>query len=98
MILSNEPGLYFEGRYGIRLENLVLVTPPKQIAGGTREMLGFETLTLVPFDRRLIDPQQLLPFELAWLNDYHARIRREIEPQLAGKDQAWLQRATARIG
>jgi Xaa-Pro aminopeptidase len=98
MILSNEPGLYFEGRYGIRLENLVLVTPPKQIAGGTREMLGFETLTLVPFDRRLIDPQQLLPFELAWLNDYHARIRREIEPQLAGNDQAWLRRATAPIG
>lgn len=98
MILSNEPGLYFEGRYGIRLENLVLVTLPKQIAGGTREMLGFETLTLVPFDRRLIDPQQLLPFELAWLNDYHARIRREVEPQLAGKDQAWLHRATAPIG
>ncbi|MGH6792307.1 MAG: M24 family metallopeptidase C-terminal domain-containing protein, partial [Methyloceanibacter sp.] len=97
MILSNEPGLYFEGRYGIRLENLVLVTPPKQIAGGTREMLGFETLTLVPFDRRLIDPQQLLLFELAWLNDYHARIRREIEPQLAGQDQAWLHRATAPI-
>jgi len=97
MILSNEPGLYFEGRYGIRLENLVLVTPPKKIAGGTREMLGFETLTLVPFDRRLIDPEQLLPFEQAWLNDYHARVRRELEPLLTGKDREWLRRATAPI-
>ena len=61
MILSNEPGYYREGQYGIRLENLVLVTPPERIEGGTREMMGFETLTLVPFDRRLIDPKQLLP-------------------------------------
>jgi Xaa-Pro aminopeptidase len=95
MILSNEPGLYFEGRYGIRLENLVLVTAPKPISGGTREMLGFETLTLVPFDRRLIDPRQLLPPELAWLNAYHERVRREIEPLLSGKDREWLGRATA---
>ena len=57
MILSNEPGLYREGEYGIRLENLVLVTPPAAIKGGTREMLGFETLTMVPFDRRLIEPR-----------------------------------------
>jgi Xaa-Pro aminopeptidase len=98
MIVSNEPGLYLEGRYGIRLENLVLVTPPEKIAGGTREMMGFETLTLVPFDRRLIDPKQLLPFELAWLNAYHARIRREIEPVLLSDDRAFLRHATAPIG
>ena len=98
MILSNEPGLYREGQYGIRLENLVLVTPPELIEGGTREMLGFETLTLVPFDRRLIDPKQLLPFELAWLNAYHARVRREIEPILLSDDRAWLRHATAPIG
>ncbi|MGV1013981.1 MAG: aminopeptidase P family protein [Methyloceanibacter sp.] len=98
MILSNEPGLYFEGRYGIRLENLILVTSPKKIAGGTREMLGFETLTLVPFDRRLIDAADLLPFELAWLNAYHVQVRREIEPLLSDKDQAWLRHATAPIG
>jgi Xaa-Pro aminopeptidase len=97
MILSNEPGLYFEGRYGIRLENLVLVVPPKSIAGGTREMLGFETLTLVPFDRRLIDPEQLLPSELAWLDAYHDRVRREVEPLLSGKEREWLRRATAPI-
>jgi Xaa-Pro aminopeptidase len=98
MILSNEPGLYREGQYGIRLENLMLVTPPERIEGGTREMLGFETLTLVPFDRRLIDPKQLLPFELAWLNAYHARVRREIEPILLSDDRAWLRHATAPIG
>jgi Xaa-Pro aminopeptidase len=98
MILSNEPGLYREGQYGIRLENLVLVTPPAPIQGGTREMMGFETLTLVPFDRRLIDPKQLLPWELAWLNAYHARIRREIEPILLSDDRAWLRHATAPIG
>ncbi|HEX2448426.1 MAG TPA: aminopeptidase P family protein [Methyloceanibacter sp.] len=98
MILSNEPGYYREGQYGIRLENLVLVTPREAIKGGTREMMGFETLTLVPFDRRLIDPKQLLPFEIAWLNAYHARIRREIEPNLLSDDRAWLRHATAPIG
>jgi Xaa-Pro aminopeptidase len=98
MILSNEPGYYREGHYGIRLENLVLVTPLEKIAGGTREMMGFETLTLVPFDRRLIDPKQLLPWELAWLNAYHARVRREIEPILLSDDRAWLRHATAPIG
>ena len=98
MILSNEPGFYLEGQYGIRLENLVLVTPPEAIPGGTRDMMGFETLTLVPFDRRLIDPKQLSPFELAWLNAYHARVRREIEPVLRSDDRAWLRHATAPIG
>jgi Xaa-Pro aminopeptidase len=98
MILSNEPGYYREGHYGIRLENLVLVTPPEKIQGGTREMLGFETLTLVPFDRRLIDAKQLLPFEIAWINAYHARVRREIEPILLSDDRAWLRHATAPIG
>jgi Xaa-Pro aminopeptidase len=98
MILSNEPGYYREGHYGIRLENLVLVTPLETISGGTREMMGFDTLTLVPFDRRLIDPKQLLPWELVWLNAYHARVRREIEPILLSDDRAWLRHATAPIG
>src|SRR5262245_52317711 len=98
MILSNEPGYYREGHYGIRLENLVLVTPLEKIPGGPREMMGFETLTLVPFDRRLIHPKQLLPWELAWLNAYHARVRREIEPILLSDDRAWLRHATAPIG
>ncbi|MBQ0817988.1 MAG: aminopeptidase P family protein [Hyphomicrobiaceae bacterium] len=98
MILSNEPGYYREGKYGIRLENLILVTPLEKIEGGDRKMLGFETLTLVPFDRRLIDPKQLMPWELAWLNAYHARVRREIEPRLLSDDRPWLRHATAPIG
>ncbi|TFG88230.1 MAG: aminopeptidase P family protein, partial [Hyphomicrobiales bacterium] len=98
MILSNEPGYYREGKYGIRLENLILVTPLQKIDGGTREMMGFETLTLVPFDRRLIDPKQFERWELAWLNAYHARVRREIEPLLLSDDRPWLRHATAPIG
>jgi Xaa-Pro aminopeptidase len=97
MILSNEPGLYREGKYGIRLENLLLVTPPKPIKGGTREMLGFETLTLVPFDRRLIDPILLTEDEIAWLNAYHAHVRRKIETHLKSADRAWLRQATAKL-
>jgi Xaa-Pro aminopeptidase len=98
MILSNEPGLYREGEYGIRLENLVLVTPPAPIKGGDREMMGFETLTLVPFDRRLIDPGHLTHDELLWLNAYHAEVRRKLGPLLKGRDRAWLRQATAPIG
>jgi Xaa-Pro aminopeptidase len=98
MILSNEPGYYRAGEYGIRLENLILVTPLAKIAGGEREMMGFETLTLVPFDRRLIDPKQFEPWELAWLNDYHARVRREVEPLVASDDRPWLRHATQKIG
>ena len=97
MILSNEPGLYREGEYGIRLENLVLVTPPAAIKGGTREMFGFETLTLVPFDRRLIDPSLLTRDELAWLNAYHAEVRRKIEKLLRGSSRSWLRDATATL-
>ena len=98
MILSNEPGYYREDAYGIRLENLILVRPAEEIEGGERKMLSFETLTLVPFDRRLIDPKQLLSWELAWLNDYHARIREKIEPLIASEDRPWLRHATAPIG
>jgi Xaa-Pro aminopeptidase len=98
MILSNEPGLYREGEYGIRLENLVLVTPPQSIAGGDREMMGFETLTLVPFDRRLIDAALLSRAELAWLNAYHARVHEQLAPLLRDAGvTAWLKSATAPI-
>jgi len=98
MILSNEPGYYREGKYGIRLETLILVTPLEKIEGGEREMMSFETLTLVPFDRRLIDPKQFEPSELAWLNAYHARVRQEIEPLLLSDDRPWLRHATEKIG
>ena len=97
MILSNEPGYYKEGAYGIRIENLILVEAAKDIAGGDRPMMGFETLTLAPIDRRLIDVPLLRDDELRWLNDYHARVGREIGPLLSGDDARWLEAATAPI-
>ncbi len=97
MILSNEPGYYKTGEYGIRIENLVLVVE-REIAGAEKEMLGFETLTFAPIDRRLVDIGMLEPEELAWLNCYHAHVLAKIGPNLKGKDLEWLQAACAPIG
>ncbi|HWB46033.1 MAG TPA: aminopeptidase P family protein [Hyphomicrobiaceae bacterium] len=94
MIISNEPGYYKQGAYGIRIENLVLVTEPEAIEGGERDMLGFETLTLVPIDRRLVVAEMLSPEELAWLNAYHQRVRETIGPELGPEDREWLEKAT----
>ena len=76
MILSNEPGFYHAGHWGIRIENLVVVEE-REIAGAEREMLGFETITLAPIDLALVEPKLLDREEIAWLNAYHARVRRE---------------------
>jgi Xaa-Pro aminopeptidase len=97
MILSNEPGYYREGEYGIRIENLILVTPPEAIEGGEREMMGFETLTLAPYDFRLVEPMLLTSEELAWLNAYHARVRETLEPLLDEAAKSWLAKATAAL-
>jgi Xaa-Pro aminopeptidase len=97
MILSNEPGYYKTGEYGIRIENLVLVVP-REIEGAEKEMLGFETLTFAPIDRRLIDVEMLEPEELIWLNCYHAHVLAKIGPSLSGADLDWLQQACAPIG
>jgi len=97
MIISNEPGYYKTGEYGIRIENLVLVVP-REIEGAEKEMLGFETLTFAPIDRRLIDVEMLEPEELVWLNCYHAHVLARIGPKLSGADLAWLQAACAPIG
>jgi Xaa-Pro aminopeptidase len=94
MILSNEPGYYKTGAFGIRIENLELVVAA-DIAGAEKPMNGFETLTLAPIDRRLIDTAQLARHELDWLNDYHARVRREVRPGLDAATQLWLDAATA---
>ncbi len=94
MIISNEPGYYLEGHYGIRIENLVLVTRARKVKGGDRPMMGFETLTLAPIDRRLIDPALLTRDELKWLNAYHARVLKEISPELSVRDRKWLEQAT----
>jgi len=97
MILSNEPGCYLEGRFGIRIENLLVVAPPAPVAGGAREMLGFETLTLAPIDRALIDPALLTAAERAWLDAYHARVRDDIAPLVAPEVADWLAQACAPI-
>jgi Xaa-Pro aminopeptidase len=96
MIVSNEPGYYKPGAYGIRIENLVLVQPVQQ--EGEREMLGFETLTLAPIDRHLVEPALLAPEEIAWLDAYHARVREMISPLVDRDTAAWLDEATAPIG
>ncbi len=94
MILSNEPGYYKTGEYGIRIENLVLVEPRK-IAGQEGDWLGFETLTLAPIDRALVDRALLSPAEVSWWNAYHARVREVLAPQLEGAALAWLEDACA---
>ncbi|HEY3696633.1 M24B family metallopeptidase, partial [Phenylobacterium sp.] len=97
MIVSNEPGYYKEGAYGIRIENLQVVTPPQGLEGGERPMLGFETLTLAPFDRRLVDGALLTPEERAQLDAYHARVLAVIGPKVPGDVRAWMALACAPI-
>ena len=98
MVLSNEPGYYREGAFGIRIENLVHVVPAPPLAGADdRPMLAFETLTWVPIDRRLIDPAMLSSGERAWLDAYHAGVLDRIGPLLAGTDRQWLDLATSAL-
>lgn len=95
MILSNEPGYYREGAFGIRIENLILVEDAPALPGGDdRAMLGFRTFTYVPFDRALIDADMLSRDERAWLDAYHAETRKRLSPHLDGADLDWLTRAT----
>jgi Xaa-Pro aminopeptidase len=97
MIVSNEPGYYKQGEYGIRIENLQVVTPATNIPGGERAMLGFETLTLAPIDRRLVDPSLLTAEEKTWLNAYHERVRDVVGPQVPEDVRAWLDTAAAPV-
>ena len=92
MILSNEPGLYLPGAYGIRLENLLLVQPA-DLPGAAKPFLRFETLTLAPFDRGLIDPALLDAAERAWLDAYHARVAAEVGPGFDAAARRWLDAA-----
>ena len=94
MILSDEPGYYLPGAYGVRLENLILVQPA-DFPGSAKKFLRFETLTLVPFDRALIDPAMLSADALSWLNAYHARVEQELSPHLGAAAKTWLQAACA---
>ena len=96
MIVSNEPGYYRDGAFGVRIENLIYVTGPEAVSGGDRPMLGFETLTLCPIDRRLVVRDLMDAGEIAWLDAYHARVREEITPLLSDEgDKTWLEAATA---
>jgi len=94
MIISNEPGYYKAGAYGIRIENLVLVTEAEAIEGGELPMMGFETLTLAPIDRNLIEVSLLNEKEIAWINNYHARVYEKIAPTLKDEqERQWLAEA-----
>lgn len=95
MILSNEPGFYKQDHFGIRIENLVMVHEARDIDGGDRQMLGFETLTLCPIERRLIDARLMTQDERAWLDAYHARVLKDVGALLDGNDLAWLETACA---
>jgi len=96
MILSNEPGYYRTGSFGIRIENLITVIPAPALAGADdREMFAFETLTWVPFDRNLIDTQLLTLQEARWIDAYHATTLAKIGPLVEGDALAWLQKACA---
>jgi Xaa-Pro aminopeptidase len=96
MLISNEPGYYKTGEYGIRIENLVLVVE-KTIPGAEKEMLGFETVTFAPIDRRLIRKDMLSPAEIEWLDSYHRQVVEKIGANLTGADRDWLEAACARI-
>jgi len=96
MILSNEPGYYRAGEYGVRLENLVIVEN-REIKGAEREMYGFETITLAPFDLNCIEPKLLAPEETGWLNAYHAQVRKTLSPLVDAKTRKWLRTATRSI-
>ena len=97
MILSNEPGYYRVGAYGIRIENHVLVCAAPPVAGGEKELNTFETLTLAPINHRLIAPHLLAAEEMRWLDEYHARVRATLSPLLDEPTQKWLEEATRRM-
>jgi Xaa-Pro aminopeptidase len=94
MILSNEPGYYKPGDFGIRTENLILVEP-RAIPGAEGDYFGFETLTFAPIDRTLVDCALLTQGEVNWWNAYHAKVVEVLLPQLAGEVRAWVEAACA---
>ncbi|ALE03632.1 aminopeptidase P family protein [Bartonella ancashensis] len=97
MIISNEPGYYREGSFGIRLENLMIVKPAQKIALGDIDMLSFETLTNCPIDQRLVLPELLTTQERQWINEYHTRVYQTNVPYLNAEDKKWIEKATKPI-
>jgi Xaa-Pro aminopeptidase len=94
MILSNEPGYYKTGAYGIRIENLVLVTEAEAVSGAEKPLKAFETLTVAPIDRRLVKRELLTAEEIRWLDDYHARVAATLSPLIDANTRTWLESAT----
>ena len=97
MILSIEPGIYLEGKLGIRLENLAFVKKHKNGARQNREYLEFETLTLVPFEKNLIEKKLLSTGELKWINAYHQNVFKKLNPYLLGSEKSWLRKLCKRL-
>jgi Xaa-Pro aminopeptidase len=97
MILSNEPGYYKTAAYGIRIENLVLVIAAPEPAGAEKPLNAFETLTLAPIDRRLIEPGMLTDKERCWLDSYHKRVHEIVGPLVDRPVRKWLEQATQPI-
>jgi Xaa-Pro aminopeptidase len=99
MICSNEPGYYKEGEYGIRIENLIVVTDTRPVPGGDpeRKFMEFETITLAPIDVDLVEPGLMTAAERDWLNAYHARVRNVIAPLVDEETRKWLEKATRAI-
>jgi Xaa-Pro aminopeptidase len=95
MTITDEPGIYLEGKYGVRIENTLLIIPYKQTEFG--QFLQFESLTLCPIDTRPIVKELLLPEEIAWLNDYHQQVLTALSPHLDGEENEWLKDACAAI-
>ena len=97
MIISNEPGYYKTDVYGIRIENLLVVTEAEMIEGGERPMLGFETLTLAPIDLNCVEVGLLTAEERDWLNTYHARVFKALSDGVDAVTLVWLKDATREI-
>jgi Xaa-Pro aminopeptidase len=98
MICSNEPGYYKAGEYGIRIENLVIVTEAEEIEGGERPMMAFENLTFAPLERELIDNRALTAEERAWVDQYHAQVLERVGPLLTGVTRSWLEERCSPLG
>jgi Xaa-Pro aminopeptidase len=97
MILSNEPGYYKAGSFGIRIENLVLVEA-REIDGAEDDYMGFENLTWAPIDATLVDVSMLSADEVAWWNEYHAQVLEVVGPQLDGDAKVWLEGVCGVLG
>lgn len=95
MLISNEPGYYKTGKYGIRIENLVIVTPAEK--GENRNFLGFETVTCAPIDIRLVNAKMLTPAEKRWLNQYHQWVYKNLAPKMNARENAWLKKTCKAI-